>query len=83
MKTNQSTDFLDDAVETLATLAGAVGGGLACYGAINLLEGYEHGDPETKNYGLALVLKGASMAAFAPDVIRMGLVQLEAGSKIG
>ena len=63
MKQDHFSGIDPAALEVLETLATALGAGISVWGALNLLEGYETGDPELKEYGLSLVLQGSSLAA--------------------
>ena len=81
---NMNHSFVPEgsAIETLEILVSALGGGIAVWGMVNLLEGYENGDPELKDYGLDLLLRGSSMAALGPGMLRAGLAMSEDGSDI-
>lgn len=63
MKQDHFSGIDPAALEVLETLATALGAGISVWGALNLLEGYETGDPELKEYGLSLVLQVSSLAA--------------------
>ncbi|WP_242869162.1 Maff2 family mobile element protein [Ruthenibacterium lactatiformans] len=82
MNMNHSSEFESSAIEILETLVSALGGGIAAWGMVNLLEGYENDDPELKDYGLDLLLRGSSVAALGPDMLRAGLAMPKDDSDI-
>ena len=44
--------FLNSSITTLQTVVTAIGGGLAVWGVINLLEGYGNDNPGAKSQGI-------------------------------
>ena len=70
MKQDHLSGIDPAALEVLETLVAALGAGISVWGALHLMEGYETGDPELKEYGLSLVLQGSSLAACAAGSFR-------------
>ena len=55
-------EFFSSAVDTLKILVIALGGGLAVWGAINLLEGYGNDNPGAKSQGMKQLMAGGGVA---------------------
>jgi hypothetical protein len=62
-------DFFDAVLPTLKTLLFLIGGGLAVWGIINLLEGYGNDNPGAKSQGIKQLMSGIGIIAvgFAVD----------------
>ena len=54
--------YTEKAINTLQTLVLALGVGLAAYGTLRLLEGYENDCPDMKSQGMEQLLRGADIA---------------------
>ena len=67
-------EFFSQAIDTLSTVVMAIGGGLALWGIINLLEGYGNDNPGSKSQGMKQLMAGGGIA-----LIGMVLVPLLAG----
>ncbi len=61
--------FFTSAISTLATIVIAIGGGLAVWGIINLLEGYGNDNPGAKSQGMKQLMAGAGVAIVGLKVI--------------
>ncbi|MCR5024980.1 MAG: Maff2 family protein [Lachnospiraceae bacterium] len=48
--------FITSSISTLQTVVTAIGGGLAVWGVINLLEGYGNDNPGAKSQGVKHVI---------------------------
>jgi len=53
--------FFYTAIEVLQTLVMAIGGGLAAWGAINLLEGYGNDNAGAKSQGIKQLMAGGGI----------------------
>ena len=53
--------FFNNAIGVLQTLVIAIGGGLAVWGVINLLEGYGNDNPGAKSQGMKQLMAGAGI----------------------
>ena len=54
--------FIGEAVDMLQILVFAIGGGLALWGIINLLEGYGNDNPGAKSQGIKQLMAGGGIA---------------------
>ena len=54
--------FLNSSITTLQTVVTAIGGGLAVWGVINLLEGYGNDNPGAKSQGIKQLMAGGGVA---------------------
>jgi hypothetical protein len=61
--------FFNSAVDTLQTLVGALGAGLAVWGVINLLEGYGNDNPGAKSQGIKQLMAGGGVVLIATQLI--------------
>ena len=77
MKSNHTSEPEYTAQEIMQILANAIGCGIAILGTAALLEGYENEDEEQKRHGLDMVLVGSNIAALGPDLLRLGLPDLD------
>ena len=53
--------FINESINVLRTLVIAIGGGLAVWGVINLLEGYGNDNPGAKSQGIKQLMSGAGI----------------------
>ncbi|MFW3364735.1 Maff2 family mobile element protein [Aerococcus viridans] len=67
-------EFFTSAVDTLSTVVIAIGGGLALWGIVNLLEGYGNDNPGSKSQGMKQLMAGGGIA-----LVGMVLVPLLSG----
>lgn len=58
-------EFFASAVDTLSTVVIAIGGGLALWGIVNLLEGYGNDNPGAKSQGMKQFMSGAGIVLIA------------------
>lgn len=61
--------FFNSAVDTLQTLVGALGAGLAVWGMINLFEGYGNDNPGAKSQGIKQLMAGGGVLLIATQLI--------------
>lgn len=61
--------FFNSAVDTLQTLVGALGAGLAVWGVINLLEGYGNDNPGAKSQGIKQLMAGGGVVLLATQLV--------------
>ena len=61
--------FLNSSITTLQTVVTAIGGGLAVWGVINLLEGYGNDNPGAKSQGIKQLMAGGGVIIIATQVI--------------
>lgn len=54
--------FFDSAIDVLKTIVLLLGGGLAVWGIINLLEGYGNDNPSAKSQGMKQLMAGVGVA---------------------
>ena len=54
-------DFMNSAIDTLRIIVIALGGGLAVWGVINLLEGYGNDNPGAKSQGIKQLMSGGGI----------------------
>ena len=54
-------DFFQSAISVLQTLVIALGGGLAVWGGINLMEGYGQDNPGAKSQGIKQLVAGGGI----------------------
>ena len=57
----ESMDFINSSIDTLKILVIALGGGLAAWGLINLLEGYGNDNPGAKSQGINQLMSGGGV----------------------
>lgn len=55
-------EFFSDALNVLKTVVILIGGGLAVWGVINLLEGYGNDNPGAKSQGMKQLMAGIGVA---------------------
>lgn len=67
-------EFFNRAVDILSTVVIAIGGGLALWGIVNLLEGYGNDNPGSKSQGMKQLMAGGGIA-----LVGMVLVPLLSG----
>ena len=61
--------FFSNAVSTMSTVVIALGGGLAVWGVINLLEGYGADNPGAKSQGIKQLMAGGGVIIIGTNVI--------------
>ncbi len=61
--------FITSSISTLQTVVTAIGGGLAVWGVINLLEGYGNDNPGAKSQGVKQLMAGGGVIIIATQVI--------------
>jgi hypothetical protein len=61
--------FFNSAIDTLQTLVGALGAGLAVWGIINLLEGYGNDNPGAKSQGVKQLMAGGGVLLIATQLV--------------
>ena len=61
--------FFQTAVTGLTNVVTAIGGGVAVWGAINLLEGYGNDNPGAKSQGIKQAMAGGGIIIIAQTVI--------------
>ncbi|MBP1548058.1 MAG: Maff2 family protein [Oscillospiraceae bacterium] len=54
--------FFTGAIDTLKTVVVLIGGGVAVWGVINLLEGYGNDNPGAKSQGMKQLMAGVGIA---------------------
>ena len=64
-------DFINESITVLRTLVIALGGGLAVWGVINLLEGYGNDNPGAKSQGIKQLMSGGGIALVGVLLIPM------------
>ncbi len=64
-----TTSFFTTTVTGLETVVTAIGGGVAVWGAINLLEGYGNDNPGAKSQGMKQLMAGGGIVIIAQTVI--------------
>ena len=62
-------NFFIEAIDTLSILVIAIGGGLAAWGAINLLEGYGSDNAASKSQGIKQLMAGGGIALIGWQLI--------------
>ena len=62
-------EFFTSTVTTLKTVVTALGGGVAVWGVINLLEGYGNDNPGAKSQGMKQLMAGGGIVIIAQTVI--------------
>ena len=67
-------EFIIESVNSLSVLVVALGGGLAVWGVINLLEGYGNDNPGAKSQGIKQLMAGGGVV-----LLGLNLVPLLAG----
>ena len=63
--------YFNSAIDLLQTLVIALGGGLAVWGAINLLEGYGNDSPGAKSQGIKQLMAGGGVALIGMVLVPM------------
>lgn len=58
-------NFLDDAIQVLQAVIGAIGAALAVYGVVNLLEGYSSENSAAKSQGIKQLMGGLGIIVVA------------------
>ncbi|MBQ3702518.1 MAG: Maff2 family protein [Oscillospiraceae bacterium] len=58
-------DFFYKAIDVLVTIVTLIGGGLAAWGVVNLLEGYGNDNPGAKSQGIKQLMAGVGIAIIA------------------
>lgn len=61
--------FFTSSISTLGTIVIALGGGLAVWGIINLLEGYGNDNPGAKSQGMKQLMAGVGVAIVGMQVV--------------
>lgn len=61
--------FVSSSITTLSTLTIAIGGGLAVWGAINLLEGYGADNPGARSQGVKQLMAGGGIALIGTQLV--------------
>lgn len=61
--------FFTTAIDILETLVIALGGGLAVWGVINLLEGYGNDNPGAKSQGIKQLMAGGGVVLIGTQLI--------------
>jgi hypothetical protein len=64
-------DFINEAIDTLKILVIALGGGLAMWGVINLLEGYGNDNPGAKSQGIKQLMSGGGVIVVGITLVPM------------
>ena len=63
--------FINSAIDTLRILVIAIGGGLAVWGVINLLEGYGNDNPGAKSQGIKQLMSGGGICVVGIVLVPM------------
>ena len=58
-------EFFYTAIDVLVTIVTLIGGGLAVWGVVNLMEGYGNDNPGAKSQGIKQLMAGAGIAIIA------------------
>jgi len=64
-------DFIASAIDTLRIIVIALGGGLAVWGVINLLEGYGNDNPGAKSQGIKQLMSGGGICVVGVVLVPM------------
>jgi len=64
-----AVEFINSSIDVLKTLVIALGGGLAVWGVINLLEGYGNDNPGAKSQGMKQLMAGGGVALIGITLI--------------
>jgi len=64
-------DFITSAIDTLRIIVIALGGGLAVWGVINLLEGYGNDNPGAKSQGIKQLMSGGGICVVGIVLVPM------------
>jgi len=64
-------EFINSAIDTLRIIVIALGGGLAAWGIINLLEGYGNDNPGAKSQGIKQLMAGGGIAVVGIVLVPM------------
>lgn len=62
-------EFFNQAIDILKILVMALGAGLAVWGVINLLEGYESDNPAAKSQGIKQLMAGGGVVLIGLQLI--------------
>lgn len=62
-------DFFNQGVQTLQKLGYLIGGGLAVWGVVNLMEGYGNDNPGAKSQGMKQFMAGAGIGIVSATLI--------------
>ena len=63
--------FISSAIDTLRIIVIALGGGLAVWGVINLLEGYGNDNPGAKSQGIKQLMSGGGICVVGVVLVPM------------
>lgn len=63
--------FFNQGVDILSTLVVMIGGGLAVWGVINLMEGYGNDNPGAKSQGIKQLMAGVGIGIVGLQLIPM------------
>ena len=63
------TTFMNDAVDTMSTVVTLIGGGVAVWGVVNLLEGYGNDNPGSKAQGMKQLMAGIGLILLAQGLV--------------
>lgn len=58
-------EFFYSAIDVLVSIVTLIGGGLAVWGGVNLLEGYGNDNPGAKSQGIKQLMAGVGIAMIA------------------
>ena len=61
--------FFTEAVNVLKTLVIALGAGLAVWGVVNLLEGYDNDNPGAKSQGIKQLMAGGGVVLIGTTLV--------------
>jgi len=64
-------EFFNNSITTLSTIVTALGGALAVWGGINLMEGYGNDNPGSKSQGMKQLVAGGGVALIGTTLIPM------------
>ena len=62
-------DFITEGTKVLSEVVMAVGGGLAVWGGVNLLEGYGNDNPGAKSQGMKQLMAGGGVALIGTTLV--------------
>lgn len=68
-----AADFINAAIDQLGIMIIAIGGGLAIWGIVNLLEGYGNDNPGAKSQGIKQLMAGGGLiliGIFVPGALQ-------------
>lgn len=64
-------DFITEGTKVLSEVVMAVGGGLAVWGGVNLLEGYGNDNPGAKSQGMKQFMAGGGVVLIGLKLVPM------------